>query len=89
MKQVEDNKTVDMLGGEPKKRGRKPKYANAAERQAAWRERHDLVQLNISVKREVLEGFLAYMDRQEKLGNDVSQGAVVAKLIQAQLLRRR
>lgn len=89
MKQIEDTKTVDMIGGVPKKRGRKPKYASQAERQAAYRERHDLVQVNFALRRDIVEGFLAYVERQEKDGAGLSQVQVIAKLIQSQLLRKR
>lgn len=89
MKQVEDTKTADMIGGIPKKRGRPAKYANAAERQAAYRERHDLVQLNVELPSDLIEALRAYVDRQAADGAGLTQNQVIAKLLKSQLLRKR
>lgn len=89
MKQAEDSKTIDMLGGVPAKRGRKPKYANAAERVAAHRARHALVQLNVELPAELVAELQAYMTRQAADGAGLTQSQVIAKLLKTQLLRKR
>lgn len=89
MKQIEDVKTLDMIGGVPGKRGRKPKYASAAERVAAHRERHSLVQMNVELPRDVVDALDAYVDRQAADGAGLTKSQVIAKLLQTQLLRKR
>jgi len=89
MKQLEDTKTEDMLGGMPKRRGRKPKYASAAERVAAYRERHSLVQMNVELPRDLVDAVQAYVGRQAADGPGLTQSQVIAKLLRTQLLRKR
>lgn len=89
MKQLDDTKTADLIGGVPAKRGRKPKYASAAERVAAYRERHALVQLNVELPRELVEALQEYVERQAADGAGLTQSQVIAKLLKTQLLRKR
>lgn len=73
----------------PAKKGRPRVYASDAEKQAAYRERNDLVQMNVSLPRDVVEALDAYMARHVRDGAGMSKGAVIAKLLRTQLLRKR
>lgn len=76
---------------QPVKRGRgRPRvHASDAERKAAYRERHRLVQLTVSVSAEVADAFNAYVERQLRDGAGLSKQAVVEKVLRTQVLRKR
>lgn len=59
-------------------------YANAAERQAAYRERNKLVTLSVEVPKEVADALAAFMLFKNKSRNEVITG-----LLTNQLLRKR
>lgn len=59
-------------------------YANAAERQAAYRARNKLVTLSVEVPQEVAEALEAFMKFKDKTRNEVITG-----LLTNQLLRKR
>jgi hypothetical protein len=59
-------------------------YANAAERQAAYRARNKLVTLTVEIPQEVMEAFQEYLRFKDKTKNEV-----ITKLLTDQLLRKR
>lgn len=59
-------------------------YANAAERQAAYRARNKLVTLTVEVPQEVADALAAFMQFKDKTRNEVITG-----LLTNQLLRKR
>jgi hypothetical protein len=59
-------------------------YANAAERQAAYRARNELVTLSVEIPREVMEALNEYLQFKDKTKNEV-----ITKLLTNQLLRKR
>lgn len=59
-------------------------YANAAERQAAYRARHKTRTLTVEIPEEIFEGLNAYL----KFKN-LTKNEVITKLIEHQLLRKR
>jgi hypothetical protein len=59
-------------------------YANQAEKQAAYRARHDLVQLTVELPRDLVDEFAEFL----KFKN-VTKAACVEKLLRTQLLRKR
>jgi hypothetical protein len=69
--------------------GRPRIYATEAERQAAWKERHELVQLNVAITRDAMQRLDAYVERQRRDGAALTKAQVIEKLIRSQLLRRR
>jgi hypothetical protein len=89
MKQVEDIKTLELIGGIKKKPGRKKLYASDAERVAAYRARKNLVQLNVSLPADVHQALQEYVARQAADGAGLTQNEVIAKLLRSQLLRKR
>lgn len=75
---------------EEKRIGRPPKYANQAERQAAYRQRKaSFKQLTVMLPDDVAEGLKAYMLRHASDGAALTQSEVVVKLLRNQLLRKR
>lgn len=64
--------------------GRKRKYESAAERQKAYRERNNLVPLNVSLTAETAKGLEDYLKFKDK-----TKAEVIEKLIKTQLLRKR
>jgi hypothetical protein len=64
-------------------------YESAAERQAAHRARHDTVQLNVAIPREVADALDAYVARQAMDGRGMTKAEVVAWVLRTQLLRKR
>jgi hypothetical protein len=60
------------------------KYANDAERVAAYRARHQLVTLSVDVPAEIVAGIEEYMRFK-----NLTKAAVIAKLVRTQLLRKR
>lgn len=64
--------------------GRKRKYETAAERQKAYRERNNLVPLNVSLTAETAQGLEDYLRFKDK-----TKAEVIEKLIKTQLLRKR
>lgn len=75
----------------PAKRGRgRPRiHADAAARQAAYRERHGLVTKTMELPAHVAEAFAAYMYRHVRDGEGLTESQVLAKLIERQLCRKR
>lgn len=59
-------------------------HATPAARVAASRKLRDLVTLSVDIPRSVRDGLMEYMRF-----NDLTKSAVVTKLIQSQLLRKR
>lgn len=89
MKQVEDTKTVDFLGV-PNRRGRPAKYANAAEKQAAYLARKGVAkQVNVLLSDELAEQLQVYMDREARDGRGRTQSEVICDLLAKQLFRKR
>jgi hypothetical protein len=74
---------------EKRRPGRPRKYASAAERQAAYRERHGLVAKTVHLPAEVADAFAAYMERHRRDGAGMTESQVLAKLIAQQLCRKR
>lgn len=66
------------------KMGRPRKYANDAEKMAAYRERNDLVPLRIDIPRELHQEFTEWLKFKDR-----TQAEVITKLIRQQLLRKR
>jgi hypothetical protein len=74
----------------PKKRGRPAIYANAAERQAAYRQRKGGKSYSIIIPEDCAEAFDAYLKRQRMDVNpDMSVADVIEKLIRNQFMRKR
>lgn len=84
MKNPNDAATIDMIGGVPAKRGRKPVHANAAARVAAFRARNKLVTFSVDLPAHLVEQVEEFM----KFKN-LTKREVVEKLITTQLLRKR
>lgn len=86
MRQAEDNRTMELGGipAAPRKPGRPRLYANAAEKQAAYRSRKGVELLTVELPLEVSAGFNAWL---AKRGEKKSQA--ISRLIQTQLLRKR
>lgn len=63
---------------------RERKYANDAEKQAAFRARHDLVPFSVDLPRDVVLGLAEWMKFK-----DLTRAGVIEKLIRQQLLRKR
>lgn len=90
MRQIEDSKTLDLLGGLPRRRGRpnsdKP-ASTAAERQAARRLRlkeSGKSVLTVEVSVDVIDALDAFVRFK-----DVSKGDVVDRILRGTLLRKR
>ena len=64
-------------------------YESAAERQAAYRARHRLVQLNVAITQEVDDALNAYVERQARDGRALTKAQVVEWVLRTQLLRKR
>lgn len=83
-----DTKTADLPGVEPlpvpKKRGRKRLYANEAEKQAAFRARHNVKPLTVMLPADLRAEFEAWIAAKGK-----NKADVIAHLIRTQLLRKR
>lgn len=60
------------------------KYASDAARQAAFRQRHELAVLTVAIPRELADALDAYLQFK-----GVTKAAVICKLIETQLLRKR
>lgn len=74
----------------PKRRPGRPRvHADAAARQAAYKERHGLTSLTLDLPADVIEGLREYMVRHSRDGEGLTQSQVVAKLLRTQLLRKR
>lgn len=84
MKQPTDAATIDMIGGIPAKRGRKPVYADTAARVAAYRARNQLQVLHVELPRELIEQFEEFLKFK-----DITKREVIEKLLRTQLLRKR
>ena len=69
-------------------RGRPRVHASKAEANAAYRERHGIVQVNLELPRDVAEALDAYVSRQVD-GAGLGKSAVIVKLLRSQLLRKR
>ncbi|WP_148709480.1 hypothetical protein [Cupriavidus taiwanensis] len=86
MKDANDNKTAELV--DPPKRGRgRPRKEGAmtgAERQAAYRARHELVPVTVELPADLVEGLNEYLKFK-----DTTRNAVFAKLLRSQLLRKR
>lgn len=69
-----------------RKRGRPPtgNAMTAAERQAAYRARHELVSVTVELPAELVESLNDYLKFK-----DVTRNEVFAKLLRSQLLRKR
>ena len=90
MRHLEDSKTLDLLGGLPRRRGRpvsdKP-ASTAAERQAARRRKLAEVGkgvLTVEVSLEVIAALDAFVRFK-----DVNKGDVVDRILRGTLLRKR
>jgi hypothetical protein len=90
MRQIEDSKTLDLLGGLPRGRGRplsgKP-ASTAAERQAARRDRlrdEGKGVLTVEVSLDVIAALDAFVQFK-----DVTKGEVVDRILRGTLLRKR
>lgn len=74
----------------PKRRGRPPKHASDAARQAAYRERKGGRSITVVLDDELGAAFDAYMERQHRDGNaTLTKSDAIAKLLRTQLLRKR
>jgi hypothetical protein len=70
--------------------GRPAKYASAAERQAAYRERQGAArQLTVLLPEDVAQALDAYMTRNASDGAGETRSEVVVRLLRTQLLRKR
>jgi hypothetical protein len=83
MKQLFDDKTIDFIGIKSAP-GRKRKYANDAEKQAAFRSRSGKSSMTVLLSPELLQAFNEYL----KFKN-VSKNDVIERLLTTQLLRKR
>lgn len=89
MKQVEDTKTIDLLGEPPKGRGRprKSDAMSSAQRMALHRARlraEGLVDVNVKLPREVVAALDAFIQFR-----DTNKDAVIEKLVRSQIMRKR
>lgn len=86
VKQVEDIKTGDPVGGIPAKRGRPPTglALSAAERKRRSRLARGVAPLAVELPLDVIEGIEKY-----RLGKDLTQSQVIERLLRSQLLRPR
>lgn len=82
MKQEIDGSTLDMFA--QKKRGRKPLYSSASDRQTAFRERHNLKAFTVNLPVDLVDQFNEFLKFK-----DVKRDAVIEKLLRSQLLRKR
>ena len=77
-----------VMSGEHKG-GRVRVYANAAERQAAYRARKGL-SVSVLLEPALVDALDAYIDRQHRDGDvNATRSTVIAKLLRSQLLRKR
>lgn len=60
------------------------KYANDAERVAAYRVRHELVNFSVDLPRDVVDALVEWMRFK-----DLTRSQVIEKLLRQQLLRKR
>lgn len=89
--QVPVAEVLDMLKEQPVKRGRgRPRvYADAAARQAAYRDRHGK-QYSVILPPDVAQAFDAYMSRHRMNVNpEASNSDVLVDLLRKQLFRKR
>ncbi|MTV36267.1 hypothetical protein [Duganella radicis] len=84
MRDAKDHITAEIPGVRPLPKPRPKLYASKAEKQAAYRARNNVVVRTIHLPADVDAGLQAVL---EKKGEGIS--AVLAKLIQSQLLRKR
>lgn len=86
MRDATDKRTGELEVGGTRRRGRPSTGAakSAAERQAAFRERHGLVAMTVYLPAELIEAVNQYMRFK-----DVTKTDVFSKLIRSQLLRKR
>ncbi|MYM67303.1 hypothetical protein GTP45_10720 [Pseudoduganella sp. FT55W] len=84
MRDHKDQVTAEIPGVKPLPKPRERKYANDAEKQAAYRARNHLVMRTISIPAEVDEALQAAL---KKSGKGISE--TVVKLLRTQLLRKR
>lgn len=87
-KQAEDNRTADMVGGIPRPVGRPRKYANDAEKQAAYRARKGLHLLTIQLPKDLHEQFDAWV-KKRAMDTNTSVSIVLENVIRNQVLRKR
>lgn len=85
MKDANDNKTAELVPVK-RKRGRPStgQAMTAAERQAAYRARHELVAVTVQLPADLVEGLNEYLRFK-----DTTKNEVFAKLLRSQLLRKR
>lgn len=83
MKQLSDDKTIYFIGIKSAP-GRKRKYANDAEKQAAFRARSGRKSMTVSLPPELIERFDEYLKFKDLTKNDV-----IERLLITQLLRKR
>jgi hypothetical protein len=86
MRDAADTVTAEIPGVKPlvTRKPRPKKYASAAEKQAAYRARQNIVALTIQLPAAVAAEFKTWLEAKGK-----KPSPVVTKLIQTQLLRKR
>jgi hypothetical protein len=88
MRHPDDTVTAELPGIKtatvPKKKGRPAVYASRAEKQAAYRARHQVKPLTVEIPADLHAEFEAWLKFKDK-----KKSAVIAHLIRSQLLRKR